>query len=196
MAKSTLAPEEQEDFSYIHSQAVQAILSWKAHQLRSVRQDAARTVCLSALNESTVLITQDWAMKFLPMKYRETQSNWYAKRGISWHLSVTARKRNGMFESQTFVHIIENASQDSSEVVRIIEHTLSSLKKEYPNITTAFLRQDNAGCYHSSALIAFCTLMKTNTGIEVARVDFSDPQGGKGACDRKAATIKATYADM
>jgi len=33
--------------------------------------------------------------------------------------------------------------------------------------------------------------MKANTGINVARVDFSDPQGGKGACDRKAATIKA-----
>ena len=33
--------------------------------------------------------------------------------------------------------------------------------------------------------------MKANTGIDVCRVDFSDPQGGKGACDRKAATIKA-----
>ena len=27
--------------------------------------------------------------------------------------------------------------------------------------------------------------------LQVGRVDFSDPQGGKGACDRKAATIKA-----
>ena len=48
---------------------------------------------------------------------------------------------------------------------------------------SAFLRQDNAGCYHN--------LMKTQTGVSVRRVDFSDPQGGKGACDRKAATIKA-----
>ena len=28
------------------------------------------------------------------------------------------------------------------------------------------------------------------TGIHVRRVDFSDPQGGKGPCDRRAATIK------
>ena len=27
-------------------------------------------------------------------------------------------------------------------------------------------------------------------GINVTRVDFSDPQGGKGSCDRKAAAIK------
>ena len=33
--------------------------------------------------------------------------------------------------------------------------------------------------------------MAIKTGIAVRRVDFSDPQGGKGPCDRKAATIKA-----
>ena len=94
---------------------------------------------------------------------------------------------NGLFESQSFVHIVENTTQDSSVVVRIIENTLRSLKEE----NTAFLRSDNAGCYHSSAVVASCILMKANTGIDVCRADFSDPQGGKGACDRKAATIKA-----
>ena len=191
LAESKLEPEMLEDFSYTHSQASQAIQSWKAHQLRSVRQDKARTACLSALNETAVLITQDWAMKFLPVKYREAQSDWYGKRGISWHISVVARKLNARFESQSFVHIVENTSQDTSVVVRIIEHTLRSLKEENPIIDTASLRQDNAGCYHSSAMIASCALMKANTGIDVSRVDFSDPQGGKAACDRKAATIKA-----
>ena len=33
--------------------------------------------------------------------------------------------------------------------------------------------------------------MGAATGIHVKRVDFSDLQGGKGPCDRKAATIKA-----
>jgi len=33
--------------------------------------------------------------------------------------------------------------------------------------------------------------MKSKTGVRVCRVDFSGPQGGKGACDRKAAYIKA-----
>ena len=33
--------------------------------------------------------------------------------------------------------------------------------------------------------------MAEKTGIKVGQVDFSDPQGGKGACDRKAASIKA-----
>ncbi|KAL9979040.1 hypothetical protein ACROYT_G016632 [Oculina patagonica] len=72
-----------------------------------------------------------------------------------------------------------------------MEHTLRTLKSEHPEITFAFIRQDYAGCYHNSVLLATCSLMQTKTGVSVHRVDFSDPQGGKGACDRKAATIKA-----
>ena len=59
-----------------------------------------------------------------------------------------------------------------------------------PAINKAFLRQDNAGCYNSSAVIAWCTHMKANTEIDVCRVNFSASQGGKGACDRELATIK------
>ena len=117
-----------------------------------------------------------------------------ASTDISWHVSVVARKVNGWFESQSFVHIVENMSQDSSVVVRIIEHTLRSLKKENRCINTAFLCQDNAGCYHSSNVIASCVLMKANTGINVTRVDFSDPQGGKGAYDRKVRLSKPMFA--
>ena len=54
---------------------------------------------------------------------------------------------NGRFESQSFFHIVENISQDTSAVVRITVHTLRSLKEENPIIDTASLRQDNAGCY-------------------------------------------------
>ena len=34
-------------------------------------------------------------MKFLPQRYRESQADWFAKRGISWHIIVIVRKKNG-----------------------------------------------------------------------------------------------------
>ena len=182
---------ELDSLQFTCSHAVQDIISWKAHQLRSVRQDKARTDILLDLDETSVLITQDWAMKFLPQKYRESQSDWFGKRGISWHISVVAWKKQGNLQSQTMVHIVENCSQDSSMVTQIIDHVLHTLKEEHPEITGAYLRQDNAGCYHSAVMIAACNLMKKRTGITIRRVDFSDPQGGKGPCDQKAATIKA-----
>ncbi|KAK3737064.1 hypothetical protein QZH41_003696 [Actinostola sp. cb2023] len=186
-----LPAEEFDDVNYTYTQAAQAIKSWKMHQLRSVRQDSARTTCLRALDETSVLITQDWAMKYLPTKYRESHSDWFAKRGISWHISVASRKIDNTFESQSFLHIVQNSAQDSSAVVRIMEHSLRTLKEDHPEIVTAYMRQDNAGCYHNSVMLASCSLMKEKTGISVQRVDFSDPQGGKGPCDRKAAAVKA-----
>ena len=51
--------------------------------MRSANQDRARTDALEKLDEKTVLIVNDWAMKFLPQKYRESQTDWFGKRGIS-----------------------------------------------------------------------------------------------------------------
>ena len=50
--------------------------------------------------------------------------------------------------------------------------------------------QDNAGCYHSAATILGIHLLASKHNVSV-RMDFSDPQGGKGACDRKAASVKS-----
>ena len=187
----TISQEERDDLTYSYRQAVESIQAWKSHQLRCSRQDEARTNVLDNLDQNSVHITQDWAMKFLPQKYRESQSDWFGKRGISWHITVVARKVQEHFQHQSFIHIVENSKQDSMTVVRIIEHTLRTVKNEHPELTTAFLRQDNAGCYHSAEMLGSCAHMKLSTGIEVQRVDFSDPQGGKGPCDRKAATVKA-----
>ena len=79
-------------------------------------------------------------------------------------------------------------SQDSTAVILMMQHVLRTLKTEYPEITWAYLRQDNAGCYHCANTVLACQTMEQSTGIKVARLDFSDPQGGKG--DRLAATCK------
>ncbi|CAB4024330.1 Hypothetical predicted protein [Paramuricea clavata] len=49
---------------------------------------------------------------------------------------------------------------------------------------------DNAGCYHSAHTILSCPAIAKSVGMKIVRIDFSDPQGGKGAADRLAATCK------
>ncbi|XP_048589833.1 uncharacterized protein LOC116611598 [Nematostella vectensis] len=189
---STLQPDVRDDIMFAYSLSCTAIDAWKAHQLRSIQQDKPRHMTLEEMGPDEILVFQDWAMKFLPQKYRETQADWFGKRGISWHISVVIRRNaDGSLRHQAFVHIVENCSQDSSVVVSIMRHTLATVKSECPELTTAYYRQDNAGCYHSASMIAACRSLSLLTGIKVQRVDFSDPQGGKAACDRKASTIKA-----
>ena len=141
LRSSKLRGEDSNDLMYTLEQAYRVIESQKAHQLRSIQQDKARTSLLENLQTSSVLITQDWAMKFLPQKYRETKADWFAKRGISWHISVVARKIADKLQHQASVHIAGNCSEDSNVVVSIIRHTLQELKKEHPEITTARKRQ-------------------------------------------------------
>ena len=161
----TLAVDERDDLMYACQQAIQVINAWKAHQLRSLRQDKCRIEVLQELNPNEVLVTQDWAMKFLPQKYRETQADWFGKRGLSWHISVVERKTpDCKHQHQAFVHIAQICSQDSSIVIAIMEHILRCLKAEHPEITTASFRQDNAGCYHSATMLAACSLMQQTTG--------------------------------
>ena len=187
-----MPPDDSEEMAYVTKQCIQYIEAWKAHQLRSVQQDKCRADVLEQLSRDEVLITQDWAMKHLPTKFRETQADWFGKRGISWHISiVVTRGADGELAHQAFIHVVKNCTQDSSVVVALLAHTLETLKKEHPEIETTCLRQDNAGCYHSVGFLMSCFFMKEITGIAVRRADFNDPQGGKGPCDRKAASVKA-----
>ena len=188
---STLS--EKEEFIFLVRQAKVNILAWKAHLLRSVNQDDARLDMLDSLSETTVLLVQDWAMKFLPRKFRESQADWFGKRGISWHITVAFWKKSVDSEIQmmSFVHVFQRCTQDSTTVFCVMKDVIGKLKSILPNLKSVFYRQDNAGCYHSSATIVGSQLAGQFHGIVVKRMDFSDPQGGKGACDRKAATIKS-----
>ena len=185
--------EQKSDMLHAVKQARNNIMSWKAHQLRSVHQDQAKCSVLAKMkSKCDVLLVQDWAMKFMPRKFREPQSDWFAKRGLPWHITVAIRKweEDEQFESQTFVHVFQNCLQDSAVVVSIMQDCLVSLKKEMPELERAFYKQDNAGCYHSGYTIVSAKFAGNIAGVGVERNDFSDPQGGKGICDRQAATIK------
>ena len=174
-----LCEDDKDEIIFLVQKAKQAISEWKAHQLRSVHQDVSRLDVLQSLNSTCVLIVQDFAMKFLPSRYREAQSDFFGKRGISWHISVFHRKADERLEAQTFIHILESGLQDSETVVLIMEHVLRSLKEQHPEITAAYFRQDNAGCYHSSCTILSARVLSTRSGVQVKQINLAIHKAGK-----------------
>lgn len=83
-----MQPANGDEVTFTVKTAKANILAWKAHILRSINQDAASVDVLESLDESSVLIVQDWAMKYLLRKYHESQTDWFGKRGNPWHISV------------------------------------------------------------------------------------------------------------
>jgi len=87
-----LTDQQQNQVMFDVNHAVEAINVWKAHLLRTVNQEQAKQEVLSVLNEEAVLIVMDWAMKYLPRRYREQMSDFYGKRGKNWPVSCVERK--------------------------------------------------------------------------------------------------------
>ena len=56
--------------------------------------DQARQDTLDWLDDQTIMVINDWAMKLFPICFRERQSQWFAKCGSSWHLSAVVHKSN------------------------------------------------------------------------------------------------------
>ena len=189
--KGNMLPGVYEELSFSVRHAKTNILAWKAHILRSINQDSSRIDILEMLDESSVLVVQDWAMKYLPRKYRESPIDWYGKCGIPWHISVAFRKISDQFQMLTFAHIFQTCSQDSCAVLAVMVDVIKQLKTIIPGLKKVSFRQDNAGCYHCGTTIVCASTLGAELGVTIKRLDFSDPQGGKGACDRKAASIKS-----
>ncbi|XP_063436491.1 uncharacterized protein LOC134717922 [Mytilus trossulus] len=133
----------------------------------------------------------DWAMKFLPLSFREKQSDWYAQKGINWHVYVCIFKDDeSNLKHRTYTHIFDQVKQDWFAVVSVLEHTLRTVKKQLPCITTAYLRSDNAGCYHCGNTLLSLDGISERTGITIKRYDFSEAQDGKSYCDAKIAHLR------
>ena len=57
----------------------ESIEAWKAHLLRSINQDLCRENLLDKLPNDEIYLNLNWAMKFLPVKSREPQSEFFGK---------------------------------------------------------------------------------------------------------------------
>ena len=137
-----------------------------------------------------MLVMLDWAMKFIPREYRESQADWFGKRDLSWHISVAMKKTPAeSLQTLALVHMFQKSNQDSLYVLPIIDDVIEKLKIAIPGLKSISLRQDNAGCYHSATTILGVHQLAIKHNVSM-RMDFSDPRGGKGPCDRKAANIK------
>jgi len=113
----------------------QLIDDWKKHLLRTVHQDFARKQVLELLDNKSVFLVADWAMKWLPTRYRESQRDFFGKRGLPWHVTYAIRlspksssnsssSGTPLLEHQTFCHVFDNAKQDGPTVASILSNVI------------------------------------------------------------------------
>ncbi|XP_076107223.1 uncharacterized protein LOC143075622 isoform X2 [Mytilus galloprovincialis] len=197
--RNAIPADIQEEITHDLQISTLNLSTWKAHCIRTVHQEQARRDVLLQLKSHQCLIVMDWAMKFLPIKHRETQADFYGKKGIGWHISsvITTSQILGespathtdKFDVQTFVHILQLGTQGWFSVAHILTDLLNQLSVR-TTVKEVFLKSDNAGCYHCAPLLSFIQHLNSCSSIKVLQYNFSEAQSGKDICDAKTAHCK------
>ena len=76
-------------------------------------------------------------------------------------------------------------------MLSVMSDVVRQLREGHPQLQNIYCWQDKAGCYHCGLTIVGAKLIGQQQGVSVRQMDFCDSQAGKGASDRKAATIKS-----
>ena len=115
------------------------------------------------------------------------------KRGLNLYISsVISKKSDGQYEITSYAHLFDSCKQDWYTVASILEDLLGTISKENPEITQAFLRSDEAGCYHNNLLLAAIRDVSKRCKIKISTYHFSEPQYGKDVCDRILCPLKSS----
>ena len=170
------------------------ILEWKHHIIRTFCQDLIKYEILNNLSDKDIYIHMDWAMKFIPISYRESQEQFFGKRGISWHVTCIVFSDEEKKKTSTFIHLFDNTSQDAFSVLNIIDSIMNNIKNRFGS-RNLFIKSDNAGCYHSQMIIGCISYLSRKHNHNLKRYDFSEAQAGKDICDRKISPIKRAIQD-
>ena len=86
------------------------------------------------------------------------------------------------FQTRTYIHLFDECNQNWFSVASIIEDSLTTMKRQKPRLNEAFLRSDNAGCYHCAVRLLSLPSLGKRVGVRIARYDI---------CDRRAAALKS-----
>ena len=191
LSSSMYSKQQHDNLLYDFGKSVNFINEWKCHILRCENQENAKQSFIQNLTEDSVFIVMDWAMKFLQRRFREKQCDWYAKRGMNWHVScaITSDGKGNFFVS-FYNHLFNSCSQDWFSVLSILESLLITVRSSNPKVKKAYLKSDEAGCYHNSQLIVAARDVGERVGVSLQRYDFSEPQSGKDVCHRILCPLK------
>ena len=111
----------------------------------------------------------DFKMKFEAMYHREKTTDFYGKKGLSWHgAMVYSRYTSDQIQAHAKVsdtplqlhHLFyydqisfDDSTQDNGAVMSYFEALCIKIREHFPHINAVFVQTDNARCYKALELI-------------------------------------------
>ena len=84
------------------------------------------------------------------MQFRESQSSYFGKKGVSLHADVFLMKENDIIKKKIYSTIFYRCDQDTKDSLSIADYVLKQFSKHFPSVNELFGKCDSAGCYHGN----------------------------------------------
>ena len=207
-----LAQEEDEEKSaelkYDFDLARDSIIEMFRHRMRTVQQDACKSHVMSSMNKTTAFETIDWAQKILPQIFREGQTAYFGKKGMSalvgsftfYDLSGKISLFNQLrvffnefvetLTTRTYILCLTRCDQTEQATLSGGYLILKQFKSDFPHVTSVVKRSDNASVLAGQATPEAECLLARKAGVELLMRDYSEVQAGKDVCDRIVGAAK------
>jgi len=148
---------------YDFENASQHIIEWSRHNLRAACQNDAKNKIISKMKDDEAFCTFDWGQKILPQEYRESQSTYFGKKGMSvlvgsfvWKKALTnagatttTTTTKPAFHTKSYILALTNAAQTDLDSLSAYEIILKQFQNDNPDVKKLHKRTDNAGNFSS-----------------------------------------------
>ena len=164
--------------------------SYTGHLMRTIHQADNIEHLISGLGLDEAILTMDYKMKLAAMSFRESQQNYFGKRGMCWHGAMLHYRHQNEDEGEKkirihyFDQVIENDTvQDFTSVACCLESALTCIKEQFPFIKRLTLVSDNAKCYSGNGILGSIVALSITSGIKIERLVHGEAGEGKSELD-------------
>ena len=126
--QSTVKDNKNLDDIYDSDIAIKDVIEYIKHLVRDAKQSKAKSYAFDKIDSNSALWLRDFSQKIIPIKYRESQKEYFGKKGMTLHIDVFHPYTNVLFKSGVEISIpYVWCSKDGSVVP---ERPLSTKRRE------------------------------------------------------------------
>lgn len=178
------------------------LMRWRTHILRKKVEGEFTRKQLNELKDDEVIVVSDFKMKILPQYYRETQKEFFAKRGTAClGFLVYSNNPDGDGNNAHYLYFFSDDTTQDTDLIcagkaYVYHEFLPSLLPDIPLIKVLF-ESDGAAAFNSYKMKALQPFWKkfTDGKVEEIQIRFSISGDGKSPLDGSFGRIGRLLSD-
>ena len=104
------------------------------------------------------------------MEFRESQSSYFGKKGMTLYCDVFLLKENGTVKKHIAVY---RSNQDIKDSLCLSDYIVREFSKDFPDVKELYCKSGNAGCYHGKSYPESIYKICTQNSITLKRLDYN-----------------------